>query len=273
MKHTLLALIAAMAFVFGANAQNVGQEGDTLLNYIDINGLKQGHWVKKYTNGIVEYDAYFVDNKPVGDFKRYTRNGDLYAHLFYKNEGKDADVTFYHRNGRVSAKGRYLNHKKDSTWNYYAATGVHYLQENYQDGLLHGRATQFTSERKKFEEVDWVHGVKNGIWRRYYINGQVQFEVPYVDGKLHGEGKMYYESGTLHKKGKYVNDLMEGSWLIYKTNGGFDRLYTYKHGVCEELNEQQNKEINELERNVGQMQDLDPATHMNDPMWLMRDDR
>ena len=55
-------------------AQNVGQEGsDTLLNYKDINGLKQGKWIKKYVNGQVRYKGYSVDNVPKGDFYQYDK--------------------------------------------------------------------------------------------------------------------------------------------------------------------------------------------------------
>ena len=96
------------------------------------------------------------------------------------------------------------------------------------------------------------------------------FEVNYDHGKLNGEGKVYYASGKLQKKGKYVNDLMEGSWLIFDENGNYQKQYVYKHGICKELADEQNRTINELEKNMGNGEIDDPAEHINDPTWLMR---
>ena len=58
-----------------ALSQNVGQKGDTLKNYTDINGLKQGYWQKKYYNGNIKYEVYFKNNKPIGEFKRFYESG------------------------------------------------------------------------------------------------------------------------------------------------------------------------------------------------------
>ena len=39
---------------------------------------------------------------------------------------------------------------------------------------------------------------------------------------------------------------------------------------CEKLAEEQNRTINELEKNMGNGEFDDPAEHINDPSWLMR---
>ena len=46
--------------------------------------------------------------------------------------------------------------------------------------------------------------------------------------------------------------------------------YVYKHGYCKELADEQNKTINELEKDMGKGIYDDPAEHINDPTWLMR---
>jgi len=249
-------------------AQNVGQEGDTLLNYTDINGLKQGHWIKKYANGTTKYEAYFIDNKPVGELKRYDSYGNLYALLTYDKNGQKADARFFHRSGKPSAIGKYIDNEKDSIWLYYADNGNLYLQESYKKGVKDGLFVQYTSERKKIEELNWKDGEKHGEWRKYYGTGELMFVVNYNHGKLDGEGLIYYANGKLQKKGKYVNDLMEGSWLIFDERGNYQKQYVYKHGRCAELEEENNKTINELENQKGQLDD--PAHHIGDPSWLIR---
>lgn len=266
-KHKI-ATLAIIALPLLSLAQNNEQKQDTLLNYTDINGLKQGHWIKKHKNGNIQYEAYFIDGKPIGDFKRYDSSGDLYAYLIYDSDGIHAKVTFYHKSGKVCATGKYADHEKDSIWLYYSDSGILFLQESYKNGVKDGTFINYTSDRTKLEEVTWKNGVKEGPWKKYYVNGNPIFEVNYTDGKLNGEGRSYYENGKLNKKGKYVNGLMEGSWLIFDSHGNYQKQYVYKHGYCEELAEEQNKLINELESHKGEIEG--PEEHLDDPTWFMR---
>lgn len=267
MKLRLFIVISLILTTMAGVAQNVGQEGDTLLNYTDINGLKQGRWIKKYSNGQKKYEAYFVDNNPVGELKRYDSYGNLYALLTYASDGHSADAKFFHRSGKISATGKYYDNEKDSIWLYYAENGDLYLQESYKRGVKDGLFIQYTSEHKKLEEMNWKDGEKHGKWRKYYpTGGSLMFDVNYDHGKLNGEGLVYHSNGKLNKKGKYVNDLMEGSWLIFDERGNYQKQYVYKHGRCPQLEEEQNRTINELESQKGQLDD--PALHFGDPTWL-----
>lgn len=269
MKLRGFIVISLILTTMASSAQNVGQEGDTLINYTDINGLKQGHWVKHYSNGQKKYEAYFVDNNPVGELKRYDSYGNLYASLTYSADGHAADAKFYHRSGKISALGKYYDNEKDSIWLYYSENGDLYLQESYKRGVKDGLFIQYTSEHKKIEEINWKDGEKHGKWRKYYATGgELMFEVNYEHGKLNGEGLVYHSNGKLNKKGKYVNDLMEGSWLIFDERGNYKKQYVYKHGRCPELDEEQNRTINELEKQKNQLDD--PAHHWGDPTWLMK---
>ncbi len=266
-----IAILALLTLPFIVSAQNVGQEGDTKLNYTDINGLKQGQWIKKYSNGNIQYEAYFIDNKPIGEFKRYDSYGNLYAMLTYDSLGITADATFYHRSGKICATGKYYEHERDSIWLYYSDGGTLYLQESYKRGVKDGLFIQYTSEHNKLDETNWKDGEKHGTWKRYYPSGPLKFQCNYDHGKLDGEGLVYHPNGVLYKKGKYVNDLMEGSWLIFDTNGKYEKQYVYKHGYCEKLAEEQNREINELESHKGEIEG--PEEFMDDPIkWLMKRD-
>src|ERR1035437_8927267 len=55
----------------------------TALNQSDSKHLKQGKWVGKYSDGTVRYDGSFINDKPVGAWKRYHENGKLKATLLY----------------------------------------------------------------------------------------------------------------------------------------------------------------------------------------------
>jgi antitoxin component YwqK of YwqJK toxin-antitoxin module len=264
--------IQALALLFFVTymvvAQNVGQEGDTLINYIDINGLKQGHWIKKYNNGKPQYEAYFIDNKPVGKFIRYDAGGNLYALLNYDQKGEYATAEFYHKSGKVLAKGKYFEKAKDSIWSYWDDNGKLYLQESWKKGVKDGPFRQYTSEGILLEEINWKQGIKDGPWKKNFTSGKLQFEVTFVQGKLEGTCKSYYESSVLQKEGKYINDLMEGPWFVYKEDGSLQKVYNYKKGICPEFQDEQDKTIIELEKNKDQLED--PAEHINDPTWFSR---
>jgi antitoxin component YwqK of YwqJK toxin-antitoxin module len=146
MKNLFLS-IAIVFLVLQANAQNIGQEGDTLMNYVDINGLKQGHWKKTYENGVLQYETYFVNGKPVGDFKRYDKSGNIYAHLVHDTVSEFARAQFFYRSGKIAATGNYIGKEKDSIWNYFDDNGILYLQESFKKGVKNGAFRKYTSEK------------------------------------------------------------------------------------------------------------------------------
>lgn len=263
--NKLFAFVLVSFFTITVVAQNVGQQGDSLINYTDINGFKQGVWKKKYDNDQLKYEAYFLNDKPVGDFKRYDTYGKLIAHLLYDSIGESATATFYHGSGRVAGTGAYIGKEKDGVWQYYNETSIHYLQEAFRKGVKHGQFLQITSEGVVIEEVNWVDGVKHGKWIKRYAEGPLMWEATYVNGILDGMTKTYYKSGGLHKEGKFVNDLMHGPWKKYNENGNLLKIYQYVKGYSPEAENEKNEMMEELEQNKDK---FDGPRNVNDIDWL-----
>lgn len=258
-------ILISISISFQMHSQNIGQKGDTLLNYTDINGLKQGNWNKTYTNGQLQYETYFIDNKPVGDFKRYNKKGDLVAWLKYTEGNSISRATLYHTNGKVAARGNYFDKNKDSIWHYFNDANVCYLTEAYKKGVKHGTFKTYTSEKALIEELNWENGVKHGPWKKYFVNGKIMWEANYINGTLEGLTKTYYKSGTIHKEGVFENDLMEGAWRTYNENGSLINVYNYDNGVCPEAEEAENIELKELLQNKDHIQG---PRNSNDLDWL-----
>lgn len=257
--------VLAIFLVINVNAQNVGQEGDTLLNYTDINGFKQGYWTKKYNNDAIKYKAYFVNDKPVGELKRYSPSGVMTAHLIYDSVGEYATAKIYHNSKEIAGEGEYFEKLKHGVWKYYDSRGTIYLQESFNKGVKHGQFLQITSEGVVIEEVNWVDGVKHGAWIKRYAEGPKMFEATYVNGKLEGITKTYYKSGVLHKEGKFVNDLMHGPWKYYSESGNLQKVYQFKDGHSDAAERDQNEFLEELEKNKGS---FDGPKNGNDLDWL-----
>ncbi len=208
MNKIIIAIIALLLSV-NTEAQNVGQSGDTLLNYSDINGLKQGYWKKNHKNGNLKYEAYFINNKPVGDLKRYDTKGFITAHLVCDTVGEKAKAELFHGSGKVAGEGNYIGRQKDGVWKYYSEKGIFYLQESFKNGVKHGQFLQITSGGVIIEETNWIDGIQNGKWIKRFAEGPLMWEATHVNGKLEGMTKTYYKSGVLHKEGKFIDDLME----------------------------------------------------------------
>ncbi len=110
MKNIVLLILTLLTIQ--VVAQNVGQTGDSIVNYTDINGFKQGFWQQKYFNGKVKYEGYFRNDKPYGEFKRYDERGRLTSILNYSMIGDTAEAKMFHENGKIAALGRYINKNK-----------------------------------------------------------------------------------------------------------------------------------------------------------------
>lgn len=261
----LLFILSIFGTTFLVKAQNVGQTGDTLLNYVDINGLKQGTWQKNYSNGKLRYKAYFVNDKPVGDLYRYDSYGDMEAHLIYDKNGEHATAVFFHRSGDTAATGGYIGKVKDGIWKYYDEKGIFYLQESFKAGVKDGKFLNITSEGNIMEEVNYQDGIKHGPWIKHFPEGPLMFECNMVNGKIEGMTKTYYKSGVINKEGKFINDMMDGPWKIYDENGNLVKVYQYKNGYCEEAQREKEQMLDELERNKDQYVEPDGN---NDIDWL-----
>lgn len=261
----LVSLLSSLFITLSLMSQNVGQQGDTLLNYVDINGMKQGAWKQFHENGNPRYEAYFIDDKPVGKLTRWDTKGILYAMLEYNNTSEKAHAKFYHSNGKIAATGNYIGKSKDSIWSYYDENNRMYMQEAYAEGKKHGTFKQFTSEGVLIETTEWKQGTKHGNWKKFYVEGPLMWEATYVNGELEGEAKSYYKNGNLQKEGKFVNDLMEGAWLRYYENGSFERVLQYKNGVCPEVDRENEEMLKELLKNKDQ---IEGPNNANDLEWL-----
>ena len=127
MKHLTLLLLL---FPFLTLSQDI--------NNVDINGYKQGKWLKKHNNGNIKYKGQFTDDKPFGLFYYFYENGKLKAEKKFFHNGQAASTHFYDKSGNLKSSGIYVNELKDSTWNYYNSDSIIIMSEQYNKGLLNG---------------------------------------------------------------------------------------------------------------------------------------
>ena len=248
---SVLILVVILSMSIPAGAQNVGQLGDSIVNYVDINGNKQGPWKKKYPNGSIAYEGYFFNNKPVGVFKRYHENGKLNTILNCLKDTFKCKAELFYATQKLAAEGNYYEQKKDSIWKYYAEDKSLISIEGFKHGQKHGEFRTFFPGGMQVAEVqNYQDGIAHGIWRKYYLSGKVRMETKISEGKRNGPFYVYYESGRVKVQGSYVNDMRDKTWIFYlKDRSGAETVkVNYTKGVPENKEELEKLEQKEFKK-------------------------
>lgn len=201
------------------------------LNQTDDQGRKQGKWVKAKPDGTLVYEGQFVDDKPVGMFKRYYKDGTLKAEMNHRNNGTVYAKLYYHgRQPVLMAEGKYANQKKDSVWVSYDTAGRRQGLDTYQNGIQNGRSVVYHENGSISEEVDYLNGQRNGEWKRYYDDGQLQAEGTFENGERVGEYQKFYPNGKTWVKGTYKDGFKESTWIYGNEDGSIGQMVVYRKG-------------------------------------------
>jgi antitoxin component YwqK of YwqJK toxin-antitoxin module len=187
MKHVLT--ILSILFCLKVVAQDFSNPDSSQFNFIDQNGLKQGHWI--YTNAekqlpgyrddqLVE-EGYFKDNLRVGVWKKYYENGNLEFELTFVGNRPSGYAIFYYTNGKVSEEGVWKNNRWVGEYKYY-----------HENGKL------------KYEWKYNASGKREGVQKYFYENGQLMIIGSWNEGKEAWELKEFFSNGDI-KAVKYFN--------------------------------------------------------------------
>ncbi len=207
---------------FGLHAQD--------LNQTDALGKKQGHWIKKYDNGMTRYEGQFRNDQPYGTFTYYYPSDKKKAVSHYSDDGIIVHTTTFHENGNKMADGKYINRKKDSIWNYYSnIDGKLISTETYERGVLNGNSTSYYPESgKPMEVMNFINGSKEGPLVKYFPEGEIMTKGTYLNDKLDGPFTLYYPDGQIQVQGQYEKGEQSGDWKYFDENGKEEQMEDYK---------------------------------------------
>jgi antitoxin component YwqK of YwqJK toxin-antitoxin module len=230
-------------------------------NKTDQQGRKQGYWVKKYPNNVTMYTATFMNDKPVGEFKRYSEDSKLKSVLVYSQDGSRADATIYHPNGFIASKGTYINQKKEGVWQFYSEYRQGYLicEESYTNNMRKGLSQRYYIDSTIAEKVNYLNDIKHGEYVQYHPNGKICMKTNYNNGKINGKFEVWADNGRLEITGQYINDLREGNWKFFNKNGTVKYDVNYSLGVPDnkQMAIDEAEYLDSLEKNAGKV--ADPA--------------
>ena len=237
------------------------------LNQTDANGLRQGKWEKKQANGRLVYEGYFNDGKPVGEWKRYHKGGQVKAEIVYK--GDTAQTVLYDVWHKKIASGNYVNQKKEGVWDIYR-NNQKVAEEEYANGAKNGLARKFYDTGKIMEECQWENGQQNGDYQVFYKSGKPYLQCKMKENVRNGLFLIYSENGQQELVGEYQNNLRHGEWKYQNQQG--EHSYTLFYDKGQILNPHVrdsigNIEMQNLEKNKGAI--IDPEKFLEDPSGYM----
>ncbi len=254
MNFRIIAIISMLALPVTAACQ-AGSD----INKTDQQGRKQGHWIKKYSSGRIQYEGEFKDDHPVGEFKRYFENNKLKSVLIYTSDGNEADATIYHPNGFISSKGRYINQLKEGKWKFYSASVEGYLinEEEYKGNLRNGPSVKYYPDSTVAERLAYINDKREGEWLQYHTNGKMFLRSFYSGDMLNGKFEVWFEDGTVEFSGFYKNNRREGTWLLYNQDGTLMYKLDYVDGVTNDrqIDIDASNYLDSLEKNAGKIAD------------------
>jgi antitoxin component YwqK of YwqJK toxin-antitoxin module len=179
MKKAFLILLFVTGQILVAQS-SVGK--DTLNNYVDAAGKKQGLWIiygkdankPEYAPDQKVEEGKFVDSKKTGPWKEYYSNKNVKSVITYENNRPNGYAKMYHDNGKIKEEGLWKNNRWVGDYKLY-----------YENGQV--------QQAFKFD----VSGKRAGQQQYFYENGQVMIEGNWDGGKEAGELKEYYENGDI----------------------------------------------------------------------------
>lgn len=201
-----------------------------LVETVDEEDIESQEQIEYFSDGTVKKTGYFIENKPVGVHKEYSKEGEVTVTSIYTdnsilsekgiidNESKrTGDWEVYYKTGEVKARGNYKNNLKEGTWTYYFKNGNVEQSGTYSNGRYSGVWKWYYSSGELWKEEEYYNGREEGIYYEYDVFGNIIVEGEFFDGEK--EGKWLTVINSFKAEGAYVTGLMDGKWKHYYDNG------------------------------------------------------
>ena len=221
MKSFLLLFLLSSISLFSLSQESV--------NKTDARGMKQGKWVGKYPGGTTKYEGNFLNDKPVGLWKRYHENSKLKAMMSYRQNSERAFTSLFDTEGKLYAKGVFEGTFRDSTWNFYNGDIV-VQTENYNLGKKDGTSKTFDQNSQVISEKIWKNDLLDGNSTEFYPTGLKRSEINYIGGARNGPALFYDQDGAKSMEGNYKDDLSDGFWKFFDKDGKVKYRIQYDKG-------------------------------------------
>ncbi|WP_111685073.1 toxin-antitoxin system YwqK family antitoxin [Winogradskyella tangerina] len=196
-----------------------------------------GPYKDYYDSGELYIEGQYKDNKRVGEWKKFHKNGQLSKIYSYTDGKLNKEEISYTEDGKVSTKvikqgegflriGYYENgnlmYERQLDSGYYKSfyeNGVKEIEAHYIDNELSGKWKKFNEDGNLEWVVTYQDGYRHGIYQKYYPSGKLKVEGLMLKEKKQSTQWRYREDETLEWKGFYEADKAAKTWIRYDRNG------------------------------------------------------
>jgi antitoxin component YwqK of YwqJK toxin-antitoxin module len=196
---------------------------------VDAAGNRNGKWKDLFSDGKVQDEGQFTDNRRSGQWKFYSISGKVEQTGSYNNGRPDGLWKWFYESGALLKEEEYFQGQRDGSCTEYSENGEIIAQGQYSDGEKNGewkyKYGDFTEEGK------YIIGLKDGIWRAYYTDGVLKFKGDFVQGNPDGKQTFYYESGKIKEEQYFQMGIREKTWKKFNEDGIPVLVINYKNDV------------------------------------------
>lgn len=206
--HGMFRKFFAATLLKEAVETNEGEDEKPLNDFANIThlegnfvlGEKEGTWVSKHTNGLLESRIQYTNGLRDGVYEEW------FAHTI---EGS----------ARPKIKGAYRNDVQEGPWIAYFHAGGSEVVQNYRNGQLDGRIDEYYPNGATKSETHFALGKQEGPFTMYHPNKKEMIEAYYHNDLLDGEYVVFHENGKVALEGFYYRGLPANSWSWYSESG------------------------------------------------------
>lgn len=193
----------AMSLTSSAEAlQSFDMYNNDTINRIDINNLKQGHWMyfgkdkrlPGYKEEQLVEEGEFLNSRKTGIWKKYFSNGKLQNEITYQNSRPNGFAKIYYKNGNLKEQGIWKGNKWVGEYKFFHENGNIYHEFAYSEkGKRSGAQKYYYDTGQVMIEGEWTNGQESGVIKEYYEDGNLRSEKFFNNGALDPAATIIYE--------------------------------------------------------------------------------
>ena len=201
---------------------------------VDEAGNRNGKWKDLFSNGKVQAEGQFTDNRRTGQWKFYNISEKVEQTGSYNNGRPDGSWNWYYDSGALRKEEEYFQGQRDGHSTEYSEAGDIIAQGQYSDGEKNGPWKYKTGDMT--EEGKYITGLRDGLWKTSYINGKLKFKGNFVQGNPDGQQTFYYENGKIKEEQYFQMGIRQKTWKKFNEDGTTFLVISYKDDVEVSIN-------------------------------------
>lgn len=174
----------------------------------------------EFKDGKTATEIHYVDGEKNGLYLRYYPNGQKQLQANHDNNVLSGSAVEWYENGQKKAEGNYTAWKKHGFWKEYKKYyDGRWEQGDYVSGVKQGIWSLWKNENYKYSEVNYKSGQKQSYIVYFTPEGKKWYQISFKRGKENGFRTIWRSDGSIQMKTYICNDIRTGPDSIWYKSG------------------------------------------------------